>query len=169
MHVNFLVNKPSWQNGGRGKLSSHTPRGHASGVKALVHSMSQQKSSVRLCVTVHLPVTALPFSPEGFYLLADSSQYPYNTIQTRSRQFPKTRGTKLSFHYFMQGDTVRELSVIIQYGEVSKEIWKLHGSQGREWKKADVVYFSPTSYNVTMSYIFWLFILILLLFSFQIK
>ena len=47
---------------------------------------------------------------------------------------------------------MRELSVIIQYGEVSKEIWKLRGSQGREWKKADVVYFSLARYNVTIPY-----------------
>ena len=84
----------------------------------------------------------------GFYLLADSAQFPYNIIQTKSRQFPKTRGTRLTFYYFMYGQTVKELSVFIQYGKVSKEIWKASGNQGRKWNKADVVYYSPASYNV---------------------
>lgn len=97
-------------------------------------------------------ISLLSFS-EGFYLLADSSQYPYNTIQTRSRQFPKTRGTKLTFDFFMHGTAVRDLSVLIEYAGVSKEMFIERGSQGRKWNRADIVYFSPTTYNVRIIYI----------------
>lgn len=83
--------------------------------------------------------------------MADSSLHPYNTIQTISRQFSKTRGTKLTFYYFMYGDSIRDLTVIIKYGEVLKEIWKMYGHQGNQWMKAEVVFYSPMSFNVSVA------------------
>ena len=48
---------------------------------------------------------------------------------------------------------MRDLSVMIQYGEVTKEIWKIYGNHGRKWNRADVVFVGPSRYNVNISFI----------------
>eukprot|EP00112_Aurelia_sp_Birch-Aquarium-sp1_P005424 Seg1616.5 transcript_id=Seg1616.5/GoldUCD/mRNA.D3Y31 product="MAM and LDL-receptor class A domain-containing protein 2" protein_id=Seg1616.5/GoldUCD/D3Y31 len=84
----------------------------------------------------------------GYYLLASSFDHYHGNYQIKSRQFAKTRGTRITFHYFMYGVTVRELKLFIEYGAIKKELWSNKGSQGRKWYKAEVIFFSPSAYNI---------------------
>ena len=82
-------------------------------------------------------------------------QYPgYTSLkraQLMSRIFSPTRGATISFSYYISGTSSRNnLKLVLKGNGQEKSLWKVSGNKGGKWMKAEITYFSPSSYNVSV-------------------
>ncbi|XP_075067573.1 MAM and LDL-receptor class A domain-containing protein 1 [Mixophyes fleayi] len=89
---------------------------------------------------------------EGWYLYADSSNgefghTAYIMTPLISHTGPKC---KLTFWTYMNGATVGSLQVLIQFGNVTYELWFQSGKQGASWKRAEVFLGTLSNFRIVL-------------------
>ncbi|KAM9308125.1 MAM and LDL-receptor class A domain-containing protein 1 [Gastrophryne carolinensis] len=89
---------------------------------------------------------------DGWYLYADSSNgnfghTAYIMTPLISQTGPKC---KLTFWCYMNGATVGSLQVLINFGNMTYELWSQSGKHGAQWKKAEVYLGTLSDFQIVL-------------------
>jgi len=68
--------------------------------------------------------------------------------QMRSKWFEPTKSRTLKFYTYMYGKSVNYLKVLIRTVNLTREIWKLEGNQGKQWLLARIDFSCQVPYQV---------------------
>lgn len=90
---------------------------------------------------------------KGKYIFIETSapRHPGDQAVLQSATFPSTTGQCMQFWYNMYGATIGSLSVsvLVQGSSSPTKVWELLGTQGNQWKNAQVNIVSNKAYQVS--------------------
>ncbi|XP_063781223.1 MAM and LDL-receptor class A domain-containing protein 1 [Pseudophryne corroboree] len=89
---------------------------------------------------------------EGWYLYADSSNGEFGHTTYIMTPIISNTGPecKLTFWTYMNGATVGSLQVLIQFGNVTYELWFQSGKQGASWKRAEIFLGTLSNFQIVL-------------------
>lgn len=98
-------------------------------------------------------ISIVSFFFKGKYIFIETSapRHPGDQAVLQSATFPSTTGQCMQFWYNMYGATIGSLSVsvLVQGSSSPTKVWELLGTQGNQWKNAQVNIVSNKAYQVS--------------------